>query len=546
MKCICKSVRVASLAFALLAVASLAAAETTAATVNVDAGADRHPIDPRIYGVAAASEAQLGELNVPLNRWGGNTSSRYNWQLDCDNRGADWFFQSIASSKGPLVPGASADSFISATRAGGATPMMTIPMLDWVAKLGPDRNQKLWSFSRAKYGGQQRYDQWNEDSGNGLKPDGKTPVTGNNPSDANAPNSVELQRGWLQHLTKQWGLAKVGNEHYYLLDNESSLWNSTHRDVHPQPPTMDEIRDKMVAYATMIKTADPLALVVGPEEWGWPAYFYSAADAAWRGKNNYRQDSPDRAAHGGQDYVPFLLAELKRAGESKHKRLIDVITVHYYPQGGEYGNDTTPAMQQRRNRSTRSLWDPNYKDEAWINDHVRLIPRLKDWAAAYPGTLTGITEYNWGAEDHMNGATAQADVLGIFGREGLDLAARWTTPAAKSPSFLAIKLYRNYDGRRSVFGDQSVRAAVEQPDRLAAFAAFRKSDRALTVMVINKVREQTEVSLALAHFTAGASAQLWQLSANSIDHLPDVAIVNGKAELPVPGPSITLVVVPAK
>ena len=40
----------------------------------------------------------------------------------------------------------------------------------------------------------------------------------------------------------------------------------------------------------------------------------------------------------------------------------------------------------------------------------------------YPGTPIGITEYNWGAEDHINGATAQADILGIFGREGLDMA----------------------------------------------------------------------------------------------------------------------------
>jgi len=88
-------------------------------------------------------------------------------------------------------------------------------------------------------------------------------------------------------------------------------------------------------------------------------------------------------------------------------------------------------MQLRRNRSTRSLWDPTYTDETWINDKVRLIPRLKQWAAQYyPGTPVGINEYNWGAEDHINGATAQADVLGIFGREGLDLATRWTTPAA--------------------------------------------------------------------------------------------------------------------
>ena len=72
-------------------------------------------------------------------------------------------------------------------------------------------------------------------------------------------------------------------------------------------------------------------------------------------------------------------------------------------------------MQQRRNRSTRSLGDPTYVDETWINDRVQLIPRLRTWANTYyyPGTPIGITEYNWGAEDHINGATTRADIYGI-------------------------------------------------------------------------------------------------------------------------------------
>lgn len=516
----------------------------TTAMITIDATADRHAIDPRIYGLAAASEAQLTELNAPLNRWGGNTSSRYNWKLDCDNRGADWFFQSVASSK-TLVAGAGADGFIGATVKGGGTPMMTVPMLDWVAKIGEDRGQKLWSFSKAKYGDQQKYDQWNHDSGNGLKADGKTPIAGNDPADANVPNSPEFQREWLKHLTGKWGAAKAGGR-YYILDNEPALWNSTHRDVHPRPASMDEVAGKMVAYASMIKGADAKGLVVGPEEWGWPAYFYSAADSAWRAKNGYKQNSPERMAHGGADYVPYLLAEMKKAGEKKGVRLLDVLSIHYYPQGGEYGNNNSAAMAARRNRSTRSLWDANYKDETWINDKINLIPRLKKWAAAYPGTLIGITEYNWGAEGAMNGATAQADVLGIFGREGLDVANRWTTPQVNSPAFLAMKMYRNYDGKKSGFGDVSVKAGVEQPDKLAAFAAERTSDHALTVMVINKVSEQTAVTLAVNHFEYGLMAQVWQLSKDSIVQLPEAAVGNGKVELNVPGPSVTLVVLHGK
>ena len=144
-------------------------------------------------------------------------------------------------------------------------------------------------------------------------------------------------------------------------------------------------------------------------------------------------------------------------------------------------------MQLRRNRSTRSLWDPAYVDETWINDRVQLVPRLAGWVNAYyPGTLTGITEYNWGAENHIDGATAQADIFGIFGREGLGMAARWTTPASSTPTYKAMKLYRNYDGSRSTFGETSVSATVPNPDAVAAFAAQRSSDRALSVMVIAK------------------------------------------------------------
>src|SRR5262245_52558336 len=75
-----------------------ATAQTGSVTISVDANANRRAIDPRIYGVAHASSAALAELNAPLNRNGGNNTSRYNWQLNCDNRGQDWYFESIPES----------------------------------------------------------------------------------------------------------------------------------------------------------------------------------------------------------------------------------------------------------------------------------------------------------------------------------------------------------------------------------------------------------------------------------------------------------------
>jgi alpha-L-arabinofuranosidase len=57
-----------------------AAAQNLTANVTVNVNAGRHPIDPRIYGIAYGTTAQLTDLHVPLNRYGGNNTSRYNWQ----------------------------------------------------------------------------------------------------------------------------------------------------------------------------------------------------------------------------------------------------------------------------------------------------------------------------------------------------------------------------------------------------------------------------------------------------------------------------------
>ena len=70
-------------------------AQNAAVTVTVDVAANRRAINPAVYGVAHATTAQLQDLNAPLNRHGGNNTSRYNWQVNADNRGADWYFESI-------------------------------------------------------------------------------------------------------------------------------------------------------------------------------------------------------------------------------------------------------------------------------------------------------------------------------------------------------------------------------------------------------------------------------------------------------------------
>ena len=519
-------------------------AQNPSVTVNVDANANRRPINPNVYGVAHATTAQLNDLNGPLNRNGGNNTTRYNWQLNADNRGNDWYYQSIADASS--TAGERGDSVIAGARAAGAKAMLTIPTIQWVAKVGPGRS-KLASFSIAKYGSQTGNDwQWFPDAGNGVRTNGQF-LTGNDPNDANVLSSAPFQRGWVQHLVGRWGTNANGGLRYYILDNEPSIWHATHRDVHPTGATMDEVRDRMIEYGTMIKSVDPTALVVGPEEWGWSGYLFSGFDQQYGSIHGW-SFLPDRSNHGGADYLPWLLDQLRRNDTATGLRTLDIFTVHYYPQNNEFSDDVSTATQLRRNRSTRSLWDPAYIDESWINDRVQLIPRLRNWVNTYyPDTAIGITEYNWGAEHHINGATAQADIWGIFGREGLDMGARWATPASSTPTYKAMKMYRNYDGNKSTFGDTSVAATVPNPDVVAAFAGQRSADGALTVMVISKhLSGNTPVTINLANVSHRGTTQVWQLTAaNTIQRLADVNFSGDSVSVTLPAQSITLFVVPA-
>jgi hypothetical protein len=513
--------------------------------VQIDTALNPHAIDQRIYGLSFASSATMADLGCPLNRWGGNATSRYNWQLNGSNRAADWYFESIGDAS--AVPGDSADSFVSQAFSSGAQPALTIPTIGWVAKLGPGRS-KLASFSIAKYGPQTGADyQWFPDAGNGISAGTGKPVTGNDPNDANTGSDSTFQQGWMQHLVSMWGGAANGGVGYYVLDNEPSIWHGTHRDVHPTGATMDEIASDFRDYGAQLKAVDGSALIMGPEEWGWSGYFYSGYDQQWGSQHGW-SNLPDRTAHNNWDYLPWLLDQMQQYEIATGQRVLDIFTVHFYPQSGQYSNDTSAAMQLLRNRSTRALWDPSYIDESWIGTQVSLVPRLKNWVATYyPGTQVGITEYNWGAEGHINGATTLADILGIFGREGLDVATYWTAPDPSTPTYKAFKLYRNYDGQGSGFGDTSVSAVAPDPDSLAVFAAQRTSDGALTIMAVNKVLSgTTPVNLHLASFAPGASAQVWQLtSSNVITRLADAVLSGTTLTVTLPAQSITLLVVPA-
>jgi Glycoside hydrolase family 44 len=514
--------------------------------VTINAQSNRHAISPLIYGVAFGTSAQISDLQATVNRYGGNSTSRYNWNLNADNRGSDWYFETYADASS--TPGERVDTFIKNSRSAGAEPLITVPMLPYVGNLGSGRSG-LRSFSVKKYGTQTATDPWNSDAGNGVSTKSGHPfITGNNPLDANVANSPGSQTSWVKHVQGQFGTATNGGLKYYIMDNEPALWSSTHRDVHPADESYSEILTAYKNYALAVRNQEPNAQIVGPEEWGWSAYFNSTADLTWLSKHNWTGTPPDMAANGGLQHIPFILKSLSDYQKSSGKQLLNIFSLHYYPQQGETSTDDSAGMQAIRNRSTRSLWDPKYKETSWINDYVSLIPRMKNWVSTYyPGLKTAITEYNWGDDAALNGATAQADVLGIFGREGLDMASRWTCPTTNTPAYLAMKIFRNYDGSKSTFGDTSVSCSAPNPDTLSAFASQRTSDGALTVLVINKVTSASSVQLNLAGFNAGSTANAFQINSATQTAIKSIGGVGVKANVlatTVPAQSVTLFVIP--
>ena len=506
--------------------------------IQVDTSKGRHPISPLIYGVNYGTAQQLQALRAPVNRSGGDSASTYNYESNARNSGRDWFFESTPAAGDILQQ--YGDTFVDLTRSAGADVILTVPTLGWVARLGA-QNMRLAGFSTTKYGPQHATDsQGFREAGDGIAPAG--PFISNDPSDAMQPDSLEREKQWMGRNIKRWNRAADGGIKFFALDNEPARWHDIHRDVHPIGAHAAEIAGKTIAFGNMVHAVDPSARVLAPEEWVPAGALESGFDQQVdETRNGAARDRETQT--GGMDMLPWLLTQWKRAG-----RPVDIVSVHYYPQGGEYSDDVSELVQLARNRSTRALWDRSYHDIPWIPGNTALIPNLREMVDRYYGrdVPIALTEYSWGAENSMSGATAEADLLGIFGRENLSLATRWIAPAEGSPTFLAMKLFRNFDDHGASFGETSVAASTPDPDLVAAFAALRASDHALTVMLLNKqLAQSAPVNLALHGIAMHGNVELVQLVLGKLLTLPGRSYRDGNLPIVLPPQSITLLIVRA-
>ena len=473
------------------AVAPAAQPAATTVHVAVDVLSTRHAISSYVYGGAYPKDAPtITDSGITVVRWGGNATSRYNWKAGTYNAANDWYYADFGYTE---IGDADSAKFIQDVKSAASNPLMTMVMLDWVAKNVTDGS--AYSFGIAKYGAQCGMNPYNSDDGNGLKPDCSTPITGNDPNDANFPLRDSPQNGdpantlyrsqWAAALATAFGSAP----HFYDMDNEIDIWSGTHRDVHPQPAAYNEMRDKFIAEARALKSWDPAAIRLGPVSCCW--WFY------WNGANNN-----DKAAHAGNDLLPWWLNEVYWQDKIAGTRSVDVFDIHAYPDTPDTSGWTPAKKRALATRIYRDYWDPKYVSESgginqpWATQiqPKKTIPfrilRMRAIAnSTYPGTPLAFTE--WSAaiagESDFSTALGDADAYGILGRERLYLASRWVAPDPANPNYQAIKLYRNYDGQHHAFAPTSVSATHDANANLfSSYAAVDSTGKTLTLIVINK------------------------------------------------------------
>lgn len=507
-------------------------------TFAIDSAQDVRPISRFIYGMNFWDPAQR-PANLTLSRSGGNRNTAYNWETNDSNAGADYQNQNDDFMGGGTTPNGAIAPLITRARNANAGIVVTIPTIGHVSADhlgGGDVNQTPNYLSVRFHQSLPRKN----------APFSLTPDT---------TDAFVYQDEYVNFLDKTYpgSLSAADNPVFFSLDNEVDLWAFTHARLRGDgtSPVASQAGTK-IGYAEVVqltrdygnaaKAVNPSAMIFGPVNYGWQGFVRL-------------QDAPDA---NNRDFLDFYLQQMAAAELADGHRVLDVLDIHWYPeaQGGGVritGDDTSAAVVTARKQAPRSLWDPTYTEKSWITDccsgPLRLLPWIKDKIAAhYPNTRLAITEYNYGAGGDISGGIAQADVLGIFGREGLFAATLW--PLSNNNVFIAggFEMFRNYDGANGSFGDTSIRATNTDTVNTSVYASVDAGNASrMVVVAINKADTVKTAAIAITHPTQFTTARVYQLtSANSQpQRQADLAVTANALQYSMPANSVTtLVLVP--
>jgi hypothetical protein len=502
----------------MVALAGVAACSAALAaepiTITVESGKPGRTISPLIYGI---NHNDFNERpRIPFTRQGGNRMTAYNWENNASNAGADWQHQNDAFMGGGETPGEAVRQFAEPALRMGSTVIVTVPIVDYVAadKNGGGDVNKTPNYLQTRF------------VANHPRKKAK-PVYPPDLTDKAVYQDEFV--AWMEKITAP--ARKPGVDLFYSLDNEPDIWASTHARVHPAKITYAEIVDRTERYASAIKDVNPKALV-----FGFVSYGYAGLTDL--------QTAPDAQ---GRDFIPFFLDSMRRIEQRDGRRLVDVLDLHWYPEArgakriNENAND--PDTVEARVQAPRSLWDTSYTENSWITkdvlkEPIALLPRIqKKIDLHYPGTKLGITEYDYGGGNHISGAVAQADVLGLYGEYGIFAAALW----GGGPFIYAgFDCYLNYDGKGGCFGDTVLPASSSDVSKVSVHASSRSSAPGQMVLVlINRSDQAADCTLNLG-LRSPVRASLYRVQGTAAAVKPAGSIdLKGQDVVSLPPMSVT-------
>lgn len=539
--------------------------EAADVAAEVDVAAEGTPISPYIYGAAMGDRAVAREMGLTMLRAGGNPVTPFNWKKGFSSKGADWFFQNEGQETTPDRTWLA--TFHGENRRAGLATYLTIPMMGRVAKDGtsvafdarryPDQEMSAGvsqPTDRLPYAGNGRQFVRGPD-GEYLRDAQGTPVLRDiepDPDDTSVEMSPAEQTDMLRFMVQQmgYGTADKGGIGVIALDNEPFLWHATHRGMRLKPCSYDELWERTRTYASVYKQVDPSVKVAAGTFFGWTAYFYSGLDARMvaDGKATWEKP-PDFAAHGGVPVTKWLLTKLRQHERQTGIRLADILDFHFYPQTGIYmaGTPNDPRVMEARVQETRVMWDPTWKDPSWMGAEtgkvIQLIRLMKSWVAeCNPGMDVALGEYNFGGDSDVSGGVAQAELLGIFGREGLDYAFYWFFPPMNSSPYFAYKMFRNPDGEHTAFGDRYLPSTVGSPEDVSVHAARDSKTGRLTFVLVNKrAAKGARIALRLSKPVPRQPLVIYEYSAadkNSIGGWPEGTAEGDMIRVSLPAMSV--------
>jgi Glycoside hydrolase family 44 len=477
------------------------------------------PISPAVYGSNMVADAQRQRWG--LLRSGGNRLTAYNWETNASNAGSDWHFQNDSFLSNSDVPAAAVRGAIEVASGISGAALLTVSTADFVAadKLGGgDVRQSGANYLQTRF----------------VRNVARKPTPFAAAPDPN--DGVVYQDEFVAFMRAAFPAARA----VFSMDNEPDLWSHTHAEIFPKPVTYEDLWARNERFAAATKDAWPAAEVAG-----FVSYGYNGMVSL--------QDAPDAK---GREFVDWYLDQARAAEQRTGRRLIDYLDVHWYPEatgGGEriLGESSSAAVVEAREQAPRSLWHPGYRETSWISAKIGgpicLLPWLqRKIDAHYPGTRIGISEWNYGGGGHISGAIAVADVLGIFGRHGVGLAAYWPMSADESFALAAFRVYRNFDDRGAAFGDLAVETTSSDPLTATAYASVDSTDRGRVVVVlINKATTAKKIGVGVSHTVLYKRARSYLLTADrpEIRKGPELSLAATNAfSLDMPSQSIAVVV----